>query len=131
MGSVYSILVQYELLGCSLSSCCCCYAAPQLLYGGATHVIPQVATKTLTYKTAAFEPVEADTPADAQLIELKETEHSYDVLVPAAPKIVHTPAVAYAGLAGYPYGLAGYPYGLAGLPVLAAAPAAEEPAAEE
>merc|ERR1712128_106952 len=56
------------------------------------------------------------------LIELKETEHSHDILVPGPVKYVHTPAVAT--YAGYPYagaygagvygagvygGLAGYP----------------------
>ena len=38
---------------------------------GAVHAVPTVAKQTVKYKTAAFEPVEADTPADAQLIELK------------------------------------------------------------
>merc|ERR1711918_255327 len=64
------------------------HSAPQLLYGGyglpyaahTVHAVPTVAKKTLTYKTAAIEPVEAATPADAKLISLKETEHSYDVL---------------------------------------------------
>merc|ERR1711874_154922 len=103
--------------------------APQLLYGGyglgAIHAVPTVAKQTLTYKTAAFEAVEADTPADAQLIELKETEHSHDILVPGPVQYVHSPAVAT--YAGYPYaGVYGLPYGL---PVVAA-PAAEE-AAEE
>merc|ERR1712106_1319514 len=121
--------------------------APQLPYAyggyglglGAVHAIPTVAKQTLTYKTAAFEAVDAATPADAQLIELKETEHSHDILVPGPVKYVHTPAVAT--YAGYPYaggvygagvygGLAGYPYGLLGLPVVAAA-AAEEPAVAE
>ena len=120
--------------------------APQLLYGGyggygyglgAVHAIPTVAKQTIKYKTAAFEAVDAATPADAQLIELKETEHSHDILVPGPVNYVHTPAVAT--YAGYPYagaygagvygGLAGYPYGLHGLPVLAAAPAAAEEAA--
>merc|ERR1712146_862490 len=65
-----------------------CSAAPQLLYTGypgyaaTVHAVPTVAKQTITYKTAAFEPVEADTPADAKLIELKETEHSHDILVP-------------------------------------------------
>merc|ERR1739838_1033046 len=86
--------------------------APQLLYGGdgslgyglgAVHAVPTVAKQTIKYKTAAFEPVDAATPADA----------------------------TYAH-AGYPYagvygGLAGYPYGV---PLVAAAPAAEV-AAEE
>jgi len=125
--------------------------APQLPYAyggyglglGAVHAIPTVAKQTITYKTAAFEAVDAATPADAQLIELKETEHSHDILVPGPVKYVHTPAVAT--YAGYPYagaygagvygagvygGLAGYPYGLHGLPVVAAA-AAEEPAVAE
>ena len=78
------------------------HSAPQLLYGGyglpyaahTVHAVPTVAKKTLTYKTAAFEPVEAATPADAKLISLKETEHSYDVLVPGPTKYVSTP-VAY------------------------------------
>merc|ERR1712105_436802 len=83
------------------------HSAPQLLYNGyaglaglpyhhtAVHAVPTVAKKTLTYKTAAFEPVEADPPADAKLISLKETEHSYDVLVPGPVKYVTSP-VAYA-----------------------------------
>merc|ERR1712031_2247 len=107
-------------------------AAPQLLYGGYpyaaypssltyTHAVPTTVKKTLTYKTAAFEPVDAATPADAQ-----ETEHSLDYLVPGpvkyVTKTVAAPALSYAGL---PYhGLLPY----AGLPV--AAPAAEA-AAEE
>ena len=53
-----------------------------------------MAKQTVNYKTAAFEPVDAATPADAQLIELKETDHSYDVLVPGPTKYVSTP-VAY------------------------------------
>merc|ERR1719367_553039 len=85
-------------------------SAPQLLgypYGlGYAH--------TITYKTAAFEPVEADTPADAKLIELKETEHSYDALVPGPVKYVSSVVPAVAG-----YHLPYY-----GLPVVAA-PAAE------
>merc|ERR1712012_1287243 len=71
-------------------------SAPQLLgypYGlgdahTITHAVPTTVKKTFTYKTAAFEPVEADTPADAKLIELKETEHSYDALVPGPVKYV-------------------------------------------
>ena len=78
---------------------------------GAVHAVPTVAKQTVKYKTAAFEPVEADTPADAQLIELKETEHSYDTLVPGPVNYVHTPAV-------YGYGLHG---GLLAAPAIAAA----------
>merc|ERR1712233_196519 len=68
-----------------------CSAAPQLLYAGypgyaaTVHAVPTVAKQTITYKTAAFEPVEADTPADAKLIELKETEHSHDILCQDQP----------------------------------------------
>merc|ERR1719468_696104 len=110
--------------------------APQLLYGGyglgigAVHAVPTVAKQTIKYKTAAFEPVDAATPADAQLIELKETEHSHDILVPGPVQYVHTPAVAT--YAGYPYaGVYGLPYGLHGLPVVAAPAAVEEAAVEE
>merc|ERR1719420_2509464 len=86
------------------------HGAPQLVYGGyglglgTIHAVPTVAKQTIKYKTAAFEPVEADTPADAQLIELKETEHTHEILVPGPLKYVHTPAIAtYAATyAGYP-----------------------------
>merc|ERR1712243_270362 len=107
-------------------------------YGGlGIQAIPSVVKQEVKYKTAAFEPVEADTPADATLIELKETEHKFDTLVPgpvtyaatglhlglpyAAPaavkvelpevKPIELPATTYS--LGYPYGLGrGYPYGL-------------------
>ena len=94
------------------------HSAPQLLYGGyaglpyahtAVHAVPTVAKKTLTYKTAAFEPVEADTPADAKLISLKETEHSYDVLVPGPTKYVSTP-VAYNAYAHHAFGKSSNPF---------------------
>ena len=120
------------------------------------HAVPTLAKQTVKYKTAAFEPVEADTPADAQLIELKETEHSYDTLVPGPVNYVHTPAVygygLHGGLLAAPaiaaaaepvelpaielpttyaaHGLLGYPAALGyhglGLPLVAAAPAAAE-----
>ena len=119
-----------------------------------------MAKQTITYKTAAFEPVEADTPADTELLEIKETEHSIDTLVPGPVTYHHTPAVYGYGLHGgilaaptvevkevelpkielpttyATHGLLGYPYGLGlglhGLPVLAApaAPAAEAEAEE-
>ena len=47
---------------------------PQLLYGGlpythtVSHAIPTVEKKTITYKTAGFEKVDAATPADATLL---------------------------------------------------------------
>merc|ERR1711988_527672 len=78
-------------------------AAPQLVYPyglGYSHAVTHAVKKTLTYKTAAFEPVDAATPADAQKIELKETEHSLDYLVPGpvkyVPSHVAAPAVSYA-----------------------------------
>merc|ERR1712227_629196 len=102
-------------------------SAPQLLgypYGlgyahTITHAVPTTVKKTFTYKTAAFEPVEADTPADAKLI---ETEHSYDALVPGPVKYASSVVPAVAG-----YHLPYY-----GLPVVAApaADAAVEEAAE-
>merc|ERR1712200_320740 len=114
--------------------------------------------QTITYKTAALEPVAADTPASTELLEVKETEHSFDTLVPGPVTYPHPPAVYGYGLHGgivaapavevkevelpkielpttyAAHGLLGYPYGLGlhGLPVLAtpAAPAAEVEAEE-
>lgn len=82
--------------------------------------MPTVAKQTVSYKTAAFEPVDAATPADAQLIELKETEHSFDTLVPGPVKYVHTPAV-------YGYGLHG---GIIAAPAVAEAEPVELPKIE-
>merc|ERR1711936_1324305 len=123
--------LQHEVLGCFSVLAVSVQSAPQLLYGGyaglpyahAVHAVPTVAKQTVNYKTAAFEPVDAATPADAQLIELKETDHSYDVLVPGPVKYVSTP-VAYP----HAYGYAGLGLPYYGLPL--AAPAAAE-AAEE
>merc|ERR1739838_851261 len=119
MGSNMKFLVVLSAIAVAVAN-----GAPQLPYAyggyglglGSVHAIPTVAKQTFTYKTAAFEAVDAATPADAQLIELKETEHSHDILVPGPTQYVHHPAVAtYAGYAGYPYagvygGLAGYPF---------------------
>merc|ERR1719336_2934256 len=104
------------------AACAISTGTPQLVYGGyglglgAVHAVPTVAKQTVKYKTAAFEPVEADTPADAQLIELKETEHSYDTLVPGPVNYVHTPAV--------------YGYGAVAPAIAAAAEPVELPAIE-
>merc|ERR1711971_1456354 len=128
MGSLLKTTLQHEVLGCFLPPRVSVQSAPQLLYGGyagypyaahAVHAVPTVAKHTVNYKTAAFKPVDAATPADAQLIELKETDHSYDVLVPGPTKYVSTP-VAYP----HAYGYAGLPY--YGLPVAASAAAAAE-----
>merc|ERR1712002_420297 len=97
--------------------------APQLIYGGypygvgGVHAVPTLVKQTVTYKTAAFEPVEADTPADAQLIELKETEHSYDTLVPGPVQYHAAPAVYVLGLHG----------GLVASPAITEVKAAEVP----
>merc|ERR1719481_371200 len=110
-----------------------CSAAPQLLYTGypgyaaTVHAVPTVAKQTITYKTAAFEPVEADTPADAKLIELKETEHKHDILVPGPTQYISSPAIAYTHALGY----AGLPLAYHGLPVVAAPAVAAEAEAEE
>merc|ERR1739847_69697 len=128
MGSLLKTTLQHEVLGCFLCPGRLCPVRPQLLYGGyagypyaahTVHAVPTVAKHTVNYKTAAFEPVEAATHADAKLIELKETEHSYDVLVPGPVKYVSTP-VAYP----HAYGYAGLGLPYYGLPV--AAPAAAE-----
>ena len=101
LGKVFISLIVYQVVFSVLAVSV--QSAPQLLYGGyagypyaghAVHAVPTVAKQTVNYKTAAFEPVDAATPADAQLIELKETDHSYDVLVPGPTKYVSTP-VAY------------------------------------
>merc|ERR1711936_1131992 len=129
MGSLLKTTLQHEVLGCSSVLAVSVQSAPQLLYGGyagypyaaahAVHAVPTVAKHTVNYKTAAFEPVDAATPADAKLIELKETDHSYDVLVPGPVKYVSTP-VAYP----HAYGYAGLGLPYYGLPL--AAPAAAE-----
>jgi len=64
--------------------------------------------------------VDAATPADAQLIKLKETEHSFDTLVPGPVKYVHAPAV-------YGYGLHG---GIIAAPAVSAAEPVELPKIE-
>merc|ERR1719228_1406597 len=98
--------------------------------GYGVHAVPAVAKSTIKYKTAAFEPVDVLTPADAVKIELKETEHEQEILTPTI-KYVANPLPAVVGAVGY-HGLGlgyhglglGYGYGL---PLVhAAAPAAEE-----
>merc|ERR1712214_236299 len=130
MGSSLSAL-QHEVLGCFLRPGCFCLQRPP----AALHRLPlrcphrpgrpHRGQEDPHLQDPGFEPVEADTPADAKLITLKETEHSYDVLVPGPTKYISTP-VAYPHALGYA-GL-GLPY--YGLPLAVAAPAAEE-AAEE
>merc|ERR1711934_1200461 len=76
--------------------------------GYGLHAVPSVAKSTIKYKTAAFEPVDVATPADAGL--------GYTGLGHAG---VGYAGLGYAGL-GYGHGL-GFGYGL---PLVAAAPAA-------
>merc|ERR1712036_120525 len=82
-----------------------------------------VAKSTIKYKTAAFEPVDVATPADAVKIELKETEHEQEILTPTIKYVANPAPVAvgyhglglgYAGLgyAGLGYAGLGYGYGL-------------------
>merc|ERR1711974_9571 len=105
------------------------YASLGYGYAG-VHAVPAVAKSTIKYKTAAFEPVDVLTHADAVKIELKETEHEQEILTPTI-KYVANPLPAVVGAVGY-HGLGlgyhglglGYGYGL---PLVhAAAPAAEE-----
>merc|ERR1719334_1962588 len=102
-------------------------------------VVPTVAKSTITYKTAAYEPVDAATPADTKKIELVETEHTKDVYTPTYTTTygaaLHHPIAAPFGVYGaavHP-GFYGFPY--SGLPVVAAAaaaaPEAEAAAVEE
>merc|ERR550519_2782772 len=82
----------------------------------APHVVPSVAKSTITYKTAAFEPVDAATPADTKKIELGETEHSQDVYTPTYTYAAGLPLVHHAPVATYTHGLVGYPFGVLGYP---------------
>merc|ERR1739838_148411 len=84
MGSNMKFLVVLSAIAVAVAN-----GAPQLPYAyggyglglGAVHAIPTVAKQTLTYKTAAFEAVDAGVYG----------------------------AGVYGGLAGYPYGLHGLP----------------------
>merc|ERR1711863_244942 len=127
MGSLLQTTLQHEVLGCFLCPGRLCPVRPPAAVRRLCWLplcrcprrprCPHRCQAHRQLQTAAFEPVDAATPADAQLIELKETDHSYDVLVPGPVKYVSTP-VAYP----HAYGYAGLPY--YGLPV--AAPAAAE-----
>ncbi|XP_043215916.1 uncharacterized protein LOC122378665 [Amphibalanus amphitrite] len=58
-------------------------------------LLPALAKATV--KTASFDKVEADTPADTTLVELKEKEHeTYVPTTYAAPAFHYSPAVTYA-----------------------------------
>merc|ERR1711994_1006142 len=98
----------------------CVASAAQAAYLPYFHhaaVVPSVDKSTITYKTAAYEPVDAATPAHTKKIELVEKEHSHDV---------YTPTYTYAAHPGF----VGYPFGV--LPVVApkAEAEAEAPAVE-
>jgi len=115
----------------------CVASAAQAAYLPYFHhaaVVPSVAKSTITYKTAAYEPVDAATPAHTKKIELVEKEHSHDVYTPTYTYAAAHPAVlpGVATYAAHP-GFVGYPFGV--LPVVApkaeAEAEAEAPAVEE
>merc|ERR1712198_118964 len=104
----------------------CVASAAQAAYLPYFHhaaVVPSVAKSTITYKTAAYEPVDAATPAHTKKIELVEKEHSHDVYTPTYTYAAAHPAVQ-PGFVGYPFGV---------VPVVApkAEAEAEAPAVEE
>merc|ERR1719186_1843414 len=93
------------------------HAGVVLPYAGLGYGVPAVAKSTIKYKTAAFEPVDVATPADAVKIELKETEHEQEILTPTI-KYVANPAPVAVGYHGLGLGYAGLGYaglGYAGL----------------
>merc|ERR1740128_1600868 len=115
---------------------------PHAYHAAAAYPVHGVAKSTITYKTAAWEPVDAATPAATQKIELKETEQEQEILTPTLT-YAHAPVVNY-GLPAVPaahhaalpaihalpaaapaisYSLGGVPFVI---PAVAAAPAAEE-----
>merc|ERR1711962_1346923 len=104
----------------------CVASAAQAAYLPYFHhaaVVPSGAKSTITYKTAAYEPVDAATPAHTKKIELVEKEHSHDVYTATYTYAAAHPAVL-PGFVGYPFGV---------LPVVApkAEAEAEAPAVEE
>merc|ERR1712055_1264497 len=126
MGTVHSNATTMKFLIVLALAVAAAHAGVVLPYAGlgyGLHAVPAVAKSTIKYKTAAFEPVDVLTPADAVKIELKETEHEQEILTPTI-KYVANPLPAVVGAVGY-HGLGlGYGYGL---PLVhAAAPAAEE-----
>merc|ERR1711872_415728 len=74
----------------------CVASAAQAAYLPYFHhaaVVPSVAKSTITYKTAAYEPVDAATPAHTKKIELVEKEHSHDVYTPTYTYAAAHPAM--------------------------------------
>merc|ERR1712179_565459 len=134
MGTIHSNATTMKFLIVLALAVAAAHAGVVLPYAGlgyGVHAVPAVAKSTIKYKTAAFEPVDVATFADAIKIELKETEHEQEILTPTI-KYVANPApvaVGYHGLglgyAGLGYAGLGYGYGLP-LVHAAAAPAAEE-----
>merc|ERR1712055_757178 len=132
MGTVHSHATTMKFLVVLFLAVAAAHAGVVLPYAGlgygyaGVHAVPAVAKSTIKYKTAAFEPVDVLTPADAVKIELKETEH--EILTPTI-KYVANPLPAVVGAVGYHgLGLGYHGLGLGyGLPLVhAAAPAAEE-----
>merc|ERR1740128_429291 len=120
---------------------------PHAYHAAAAYPVHGVAKSTITYKTAAWEPVDVATPAATQKIELKETEHEQEILTPTltyahAPVVnyglpaLHAalPAIHHALPAAAPaisYSLGGVPFVIPAVAAAPAAEAAEEPAVEE
>merc|ERR1740128_1471998 len=65
---------------------------PHAYHAAAAYPVHGVAKSTITYKTAAWEPVDAATPAATQKIELKETEHEQEI---PTLTYAHAPVVNY------------------------------------
>merc|ERR1740128_811416 len=89
---------------------------PHAYHAAAAYPVHGVAKSTITYKTAAWEPVDAATPAATQKIELKETEHEQEILTPTLT-YAHAPVVNY----GLPAVHAALPAVHAALPAVHAA----------
>merc|ERR1711988_1384468 len=102
----------------------CLAVAAQVIPSAYHYPVHTLAKSTIKYKTAAFEPVDAATPADTQKVELVEKEHEQEILTPtityhAAPAVYHhaaavAPAVyhhaAAAPATAVSYSLGGYPF---------------------
>merc|ERR1711997_961853 len=125
MGTVHSNATTMKFLVVLALVVAAAHAGVVLPYAGlgyGVHAVPAVAKSTIKYKTAAFEPVDVLTPADAVKIELKETEHEQEILTPTV-KYVANPLPSVVGAVGYHgLGLGYHGLGLGyGLPLVHAA----------
>merc|ERR1711976_342636 len=103
MGSSKSISIMKTLivLSCALAAAQCAVVLPHV--GAYTYPVHSVAKSTIKFKTAAFEPVDAATPAATQKLELIEKEHEQEILTPtityATAPVVHAPYYHHAAVA--------------------------------